>query len=166
MVGERVRQCAALCAAFTVVLGAGCVVLTGAVAPVAAQTAGAAVSCTRDDFANVVEQAGDALRGLNADNTPGFQAKLRALKQRRNWTHEQFLAEAATFVQDDAIKGFDERTATLLNSIQGLGDGGSGRQPDCALLGVLETHMRSLVDTTKAKWAHMHGKIDKALAAK
>ena len=128
-------------------------------------TARGAPLCMRDDFANVVEQASDTLRSLNSDNTPKFQAKLRTLKERRRWSHDQFLKEAAPFVQDEKIQGLDEQTVTLLNKIQGLGEGGNGKEPDCALLEVLRTHMRSLVETTQAKWSYMHAKIDTALAA-
>ena len=124
-----------------------------------------AATCTRDDFAAVVEQAADALRTMNGDNTPKFQAKLRSLKDSRKWTQDQFMKEAAPFVQDDEIQGFDEQTVSLLNRIQGLGEGGSGREPDCALLEVLRKHMQSLVETTQAKWAYMHAKLDKALAS-
>ena len=127
-------------------------------------TEASAASCTRDDFANVVEQAGDTLRTLNGENTPNFQAKLRVLKERRKWSHDQFMKEAAPFVQDDQIRAFDEQTATLLNKIQGLGEGGGGREPNCALLEILRQHMRALIETTQSKWAHMNGKIDKALA--
>lgn len=140
--------------------------LTGAALSIAAPAAVAiAASCTRDDFAAVVEQAADALRTMNSENTPKFQAKLRALKVRRKWSQDQFMKEAAPFVQDDDIQGYDETTGTLLNKIQGLGEGGSGREPDCALLQVLRMHMQSLVETTEAKWSYMNGKLDKALAA-
>ena len=68
-------------------------------------------------------------------------------------------------IADSPIQGLDEQTATLLNKIQGLGEGGAGREPDCALLEVLRTHMRTLVETTQAKWSYMNGKIDAALAS-
>lgn len=144
---RSVARCAALCAAL----------LGGPPAHSA--------SCTRDDFANEVEQAGDTLRALNAQNTPVFQTKLRTLKERRKWNHDQFMKEAAPYVQDEQIRAFDEQTATLLNKIQGLGEGGSGREPDCALLELLRQHMRALVETTQSKWSYMNSKIDKALAA-
>jgi hypothetical protein len=138
-----------------------CVVVSACFAGVAS---GPATACTRDDFANVVEQAGDTLRTLNGENTPVFQTKLRTLKERRKWSHDQFMREAAPFVQDEQIRGFDEQTATLLNKIQGLGEGGGGRQPDCALLSILREHMQALVETTQSKWVYMNGKIDKALS--
>lgn len=126
---------------------------------------GHSASCTRDDFANVVEQAGDTLRTMNGQNTPAFQTKLRKLKEARKWSHDQFLKEAAPFVQDDQIRGFDDQTATLLNKIQGLGEGGGGREPDCALLDVLRHHMKALVEITQSKWSYMNSKIDKALSS-
>ena len=112
-----------------------------------------------------LEEAGDALRAMNAENTPKFQTKLRTLKDRRKWTHDQFMREAAPYVQDDKILGLDEQTATLLNKIQGLGEGGAGREPDCGLLDVLRTHMHALIETTEAKWSYMNSKIDQALVA-
>ena len=144
-----------------ILIVAAMVALAGANGTVVASAA----TCTRDDFANVVEQASDTLRTLNADNTPKFQAKLRALKDRRKWSHDQFMKEAAPFVQDDKIQVLDEQTATLLNKIQGLGEGGGGREPDCALLAILQTHMHALVETTQAKWSYMNTKIDAALTA-
>lgn len=152
--GLRGVACWAVLSAYCLVASV-CLVSTGAFA----------AFCTRDDFANVVEQAGDTLRTLNAENTPNFQTKLRTLKDRRKWNHDQFMKEAAPFVQDDQIRAFDEQTATLLNKIQGLGEGGGGREPDCALLEILRQHMRALVETTQSKWAYMNGKIDKALVS-
>ena len=137
--------------------------VSGVLAACLIGTAIASPPCTRDDFANVVEQAGGTLRAMNADNTPIFQTKLRKLKEVRKWNHDQFLKEAAPFVQDEEIRSFDEQTATLLNKIQGLGEGGGGREPDCALLGVLGQHMKALVEITQAKWTYMNAKIDTAL---
>jgi hypothetical protein len=122
-------------------------------------------TCTRDDFTAVVEQAAETLRAMTASNTPKFQDQLRALKDKRKWTHEQFLKEAAPFAQDERIVAFDEETNQLLNKIESLGEGGSGKEPDCRLLEVLRGHMQALVKTTEQKWAYMFAKIGKALQA-
>lgn len=124
-----------------------------------------APNCTRDDFATVVEQSAGALRKMNAENTPKFQSKLRALKEKRQWTHEQFLKQAAPFVQDDKILAFDSETNALLNKIESLGQGGDEAKPDCGVLEDLRGHMVSLVRTTQAKWAYMNTKIDQGLWA-
>lgn len=121
--------------------------------------------CARGDFEAVVDAAGGALRQLNAENRPAFQAKLRQLKDKRGWSHDTFLAEAAPFVQDEKIAVFDQTSQTLLGEIALMGQEGSeARQPDCALLVALRARMESLVSAQKEKWAYMFEKIDKALA--
>jgi hypothetical protein len=122
-----------------------------------------AQACAREDFATVVEQAAEALRQMNGANTPLFQERLRALKDKRKWSHEQFLKEAAPFVRDERITAFDEQTATLITRIESMGEGGSGKDPDCRLLEDLRSLMHALVETTKAKWAYMFEKLEAAL---
>ena len=45
----------------------------------------AADTCTSDDFAKAVNDAGAALRKLSADNTPRLQAKMGQLKAKMKW---------------------------------------------------------------------------------
>jgi hypothetical protein len=140
-------------------------VLLWAVAMLASATAIArAQSCTRADFESVVAEAAEALRGLNQANRPGFQAKLRQLRAKRGWTHDQFLAEAAPIVQDKAIAAYDDQSAAFLARIERLGaEGTSAATPDCAHLAEVRASMRSLVDVQKAKWAYMFEKIEAEL---
>lgn len=122
-------------------------------------------SCVRGDFEAVVDAAGGALRDLNVTNRPAFQAKLRELKDKRGWSHDEFLAQAAPFVQDEKIAVFDQTSQMLLGEIAVMGQEGSeARQPDCALLDTLRERMDKLVAAQKEKWAYMFGKIEKALA--
>jgi hypothetical protein len=121
-------------------------------------------SCSRDDFAVVVEAAAATLRDLNAKNTPAFQKKLRDLKDRRKWSHAQFMELGAPYVRDDQIVAFDGKINGLLNKIEGMGDGGSGKEPNCDLLAELKGHMDALVKTTMAKWDYMFAKLEKDLA--
>ncbi|MDX2158848.1 MAG: hypothetical protein SFW09_20285 [Hyphomicrobiaceae bacterium] len=126
---------------------------------------GFAQACSRADFEAAVGAAAEALRGLNQTNKPGFQAKLRLLKAKRNWTHDQFLAEAAPIVQDVTITGYDERSAEFLARIEQLGaEGTSAANPDCDRLREVRESMRALVEVQKAKWAYMFGKIEAELA--
>jgi len=121
--------------------------------------------CTRKDFETVVDQAASALRELNIQNRPRFQEKLRQLKDRRAWTEDQFLAEAAPFVKDTEIDTFDRKTSELLGRIASLGDEGTAAAtPDCGMYQVLRGHMTTLVETQTAKWSYMFRKIDAELA--
>jgi hypothetical protein len=121
-------------------------------------------SCTKSDFEAVVEQAAGALRDLNNKNKPLFQEKLRTLKDKRGWTHEQFMQEAAPFVRDDKIEAFDRSTEELLSAIASMGqEGAAAKTPDCALMIELRARMKILVDTQTARWAYMFEKIETEL---
>lgn len=122
-------------------------------------------ACAKTDFETVVNDAGAVLRDLNRQNTPTFQAKLRELKDKRAWSNDQFLKEAEPFVRDQDIVAYDQKSEELLNRITGGGQqAASSGGPDCAVLAELRAAMQLLVETQKAKWTHMFGKINKELA--
>ena len=122
-------------------------------------------TCEKSDFEAVVDEAGASLRELNASNKPLFQDKLRSLKDKRGWSTDQFLQEAAPFVKDDKIEIWDNASSDLLTKIASLGQEGSeAKTPDCALLGELRGYLKTLVDTQNEKWAYMFQKIDGELA--
>jgi hypothetical protein len=123
-----------------------------------------APGCSKGDFESVVDEAAGALRKLNQQKTPSFQGKLRQLKDKRGWSHDQFLKEAAPFVRDDTIAGFDQKSEDLLARITSGGQSGASEAPDCALLAELRATMKVLVETQEAKWAYMFTKIDQELA--
>ena len=126
---------------------------------------GATQVCAKADFEAVVDDAAGALRDLNMQNKPAFQEKLRQLKDKRGWSHDAFLKEAAPFVRDDKIAGFDQDSERLLTDISTLGqEGADAATPDCALLADLKARMQTLVDTQTAKWTYMFAKLDAALA--
>ncbi len=126
---------------------------------------GAAKECAKSDFEAVVDDAAAALRDLNLKNKPNFQEKLRQLKDKRGWSHDQFMTEAAPYVRDDKIAVFDQESEQLLNDIASLGqEGADAKTPDCALLHELRARMKVLVDTQTAKWTYMFEKLNAALA--
>jgi len=120
--------------------------------------------CGRPDFEAVVETAASTLRDLTNKNKPGFQDKLRVLREKRGWTAEQFMREAAIYVQDDTIAELDRRSGDLLTRINTMGEAGaSAKAPDCKLLADLRAAMKGLVDAQTEKWTYMFTKLDKAL---
>lgn len=146
--------------ALAIVLAAIAVML-GAL-PVVAQSAGR--TCEKKEFEAVVENAALALRDLNARNAPGFQDKLRLLRERRKWTAEEFMEKAAPFVQDERIAEYDQRSTALLNKINSMGEAGAASStPDCNLLDELRSTMKALIDTQIEKWAYMFAKIERGL---
>lgn len=125
----------------------------------------AAERCVRSDFEQVVEEAASSLRDLNLSNKPAFQAKLGELKQKRGWSHDQFMEQAAPLVQDDQIAAFDAQSSTLLDRLQSGGqEGAAARVPDCALLAELRSALKTLIDVQKAKWSYMLNRVQAELA--
>lgn len=136
--------------------------LAAAVVPAAPAEAQA---CAKADFEAVVGTASSTLRDMTARNTPTFQEKLRALKDKRQWTYEQFVTEAAPLVADDRIAEFDARSIDFLTKINALGsEGAAGAKPDCGLLEKLRADMAALVDTQTQKWTYMFGKLEAEMA--
>lgn len=126
----------------------------------AAGVSARAQTCDKADFEAVVDQAAAALRELNAKNKPKFQEKLRQVRDKRGWSHDQFLALAVPLVQDEKIAEFDRQSADFLDNINSLGSEGAGATtPDCALLREVRSNMRALVEAQEAKWAYMFEKI-------
>ena len=127
---------------------------------VLASAATAGGTCAKSDFEAVVEEAAGSLRDLNTKNKPSFQDKLRQLKDKRGWSHDQFIKEAAPFVRDDRIAAFDQTTDELLSAISSMGqEGANAASPDCAILLELRARMTLLVETQTSKWAYMFEKI-------
>jgi hypothetical protein len=143
------------------------VLLSPLVASRVAQAQAAPISaCAKADFEAVVNAAGAALRDLAQQNTPLFQAKLRQLKDKRNWTNDQFLQQAEPLVRDETIAGYDKKSEELVARITS----GSGQAeaepaaPNCALLTGLQADLKLLIKTQQAKWTHMFARIEQELA--
>jgi hypothetical protein len=125
----------------------------------------APLSCSKEDFESVVEQAAGSLRDLNAQNRPQFQEKLRALKDKRHWNHDEFMEKAKPFVKDDKTTVYDQTTDELLSAIASMGqEGAAAEKPDCNRMTELRSRMKSLVETQTAKWTYMFQKLDAELA--
>ena len=151
------------------------VVAIGAAPRVRAQDAPAApegtpvteptASCAKAEFESAVDHAAESLRELNNKNRPEFQAKLRQLKEKRAWSDNQFLKEAAPFVKDDQIAVFDTKSNELLASISAMGqEGANAPEPNCSMLAELRGLMQVLIDTQGSKWSYMFQKLDTELA--
>ncbi len=140
--------------------------------PAAAQTieplAAVPQTCTKAEFEAVVDDAAEALRNLNQKKKPDFQDLLRQLKDKRGWTHDEFLKAAAPFVKDDQIDVYDNTSNALLEKISEMGQDGTGTKqqnakPDCAVLIGLHEQMKVLVQTQNTKWDYMFSKLNAEL---
>ena len=137
----------------------------GARAQDAPPAADATQTCAKAEFESAVDEAAEKLRDLNNTHRPTFQTKLRQLKDKRAWTNDQFLKEAAPFVKDEQIAVFDDKSNELLASISTMGqEGANASEPNCKMLADLRSMMSLLVETQVAKWTYMFQKLDAELA--
>jgi hypothetical protein len=127
-------------------------------------------ACEQAAFAAVVSDASGMLAAMNEDNKKAFQAKLAALKTREGWADGDYAAKAMPFVKDPTTAALDEDNKALLDKVPQLGGSRDGAPEQlaarrCAMLDELRGLMGKVVENTKAKWAHMLGKLDAVLAA-
>ncbi len=123
-----------------------------------------AEECAKAEFEVVVGEAAAALRELNIQNKPVFQAQLKQLREKRGWNHDQFLREAAPFVQDDKIAEYDQRSQDFLERIQTMGaEAPAARDQSCKALAEVRGYMKSLVEVQTAKWSYMFGRVQTEL---
>jgi hypothetical protein len=121
------------------------------------------VACTKEEFAQAIDRAGEALRRLNADNAPRLRAKLRQLKEARGWPDAGFEEKAIALIEDERTAAIDTTANDLLARLDQLGTVGATAEPDCAQLQELTATSLELQATVKAKAAYTSGKIDQML---
>jgi hypothetical protein len=122
-----------------------------------------AASCTKEDFARAVDQAGAALRKLNADNTPRVQTKMRQLKEAKGWPDAGFEEKAYDALQDERTASLDAQANELLAKLDALGSVDPSGDADCTKLQELTATGLELQATVKAKAAYTLAKLDQML---
>jgi hypothetical protein len=119
--------------------------------------------CTKDDFAGAVDQAGVALRKLNAENVPRLQAKMRQLKEAKGWPEAGYEEKAYRALQDERTSALDAQANELLAKLDELGSVEPASEADCIKLQELTATALELEATVKAKTAYTLAKLDQML---
>jgi hypothetical protein len=122
-----------------------------------------ALSCAKEDFARAVDQAGVALRKLNAENTPRLQAKMRQLKEARGWPDASYEEKAYQALQDERTLNLDAQANELLAKLDALGSVEPSSDADCVKLQELTATGLELQATIKAKTSYTLAKLDQML---
>jgi hypothetical protein len=120
-------------------------------------------TCTREDFARAVNDAGAALRKLNAENTPRIDAKMRQLRAKMHWPESAYEERAAQALHDERVAELDAAANELLAKIDTLGTVEAGAVPDCSKLPELSAAGLELQATVKTKTAYLLSKLDQML---
>src|SRR5262245_8729800 len=108
----------------------------------------------QEDFGRAVDQAGAALRKLNADNAPRLRAKMRELKDRKGWSDADFEEKAMAAVQDERIEAYNAQANDLLAKLDALGSIEPATEADCNKIQDLGAAGLALQGTIKARAAY------------
>jgi hypothetical protein len=122
-----------------------------------------AASCAKEDFARAVDQAGVALRKLNAENNPRLQAKMRQLKEAKGWPDSGYEEKAYGVLQDERTATLDAQANELLAKLDSLGSVDPASEADCIKLQELTATALELQATIKAKASYTLAKLDQML---
>ncbi len=122
-----------------------------------------AASCAKEDFARAVDQAGVALRKINADNNPRLQAKMRQLKEVKGWPDNSYEEKAYAALQDERTATLDAQANELLAKLDSLGSVDPASEADCIKLQELTATGLELQATIKAKASYTLAKLDQML---
>lgn len=125
--------------------------------------AGLAETCSKEDFATAVDEAGAALRAFNAETAPQFAEKLRQLKVRKGWKDTDYERMALDYLHDARIAGLDKKANDLLAKVDELGTTDDAASLDCARLAELKASSLELLAVMKARSKYIIGKIDAEL---
>lgn len=140
-------------------------VLAGIVLP-AGGTPLRAQTCTHEDFATAVDQAGASLRAFNAQTNPKLQAKLKQLAAKKGWLEGEVQDKGLDFVADERVMTFDTEANELLTKIDDLGRPPETGPPDCRKLAELKTAGQRLLAVMTEKSAYTLDKVDGELGLK
>ena len=120
-------------------------------------------TCTKEDFAAAVDEAGAAMRSYNSSAAPELSAKLRQLKARKGWTDTDYEQMAMDYLHDARIAGLDQKANDLLVKVDELGSTEEHGSADCSKLNELKATSLELLAVMKAKSKYIVGKIDAEL---
>jgi hypothetical protein len=123
----------------------------------------AAASCAREDFAKAVNDAGAALRRLNAENAPRLDAKMRHVRTKMRWPESGYEEMARQALHDERVAALDTAANELLAKIDTLGTVDTPSMPDCSKLAELSAANLELQATVKTKTAYLLSKLDQML---
>ncbi len=115
--------------------------------------------CTQEALRRVVDNTGQALRGLHAEQQPRLAAGFRRLKELHGWSEEDYIDRAMALASDARADTLDGKSAELLARLDKLADS-QGAAADCARLADLEAAAIELKATVKAKTEHVLARLD------
>jgi hypothetical protein len=123
----------------------------------------AAQTCTPEQVFKVIDETGARLRQLNGELQPGISAKLAEIAKVKGWKSGEIEARGRTLVDDAETRRLDARAASLLSTLDRLGDDSRSKEPPCERLQKAQAAGRQLIEVTSARSSHISAKLEGAL---
>ncbi|MGQ0674020.1 MAG: DUF1134 domain-containing protein [Hyphomicrobium sp.] len=125
-----------------------------------------AQSCSKEDFAAAVDQAGAGMRAFNAEANPRLKRKLKQLQEKKRWPEAGYEEKGFDYLQDGRIADLDTEANELLTRIDDLGRAGESGTAGCEKLAELKTAGAALLAVMKSKSDYTLAKLDGELGTK
>jgi hypothetical protein len=123
-----------------------------------------AANCTAKDFADAVDQSGASLRALTLAAQPKLQERMRRYQAAKKLSDTDFENMALDAIQDATLDAFDQKSSTLILTVDSLGRVPEGTEPDCAKLEQVKAAAAELNAVIKAKSDYMLKRLDEKIA--
>ena len=123
-----------------------------------------AATCSAGDFAKVFDESGKSLRAFALATQPKLQERMRAYRDAKKLTDENYEDAALDAIQDSTLAGLDEKSSTLLESVHANGRIPEGGAPDCTKLDTITVQARDLLDVMRQKSDYMLARLDAKIA--
>lgn len=122
-----------------------------------------AATCSNEDIAKAVDQAGEQLRTFNSDTMAALAPKLKTLQAARGWSDAELAVKTNALVADDEVAAFDARAYEQFSRIDELGSTAANGS-ECERLEQIRAASSTLLGTMQAKAEHLKSRLALALA--
>jgi hypothetical protein len=123
-----------------------------------------AQSCTREDLAAAVDEAGARLRTAAAQGEPRLADRKRRLKEARGWSDAEAEERFHEAVDDDRVALLERMANEQLERVDQLGVVAPGAVVECRRIEEVRAAARELEDTMRARIDHVVARVDTLLA--
>lgn len=123
-----------------------------------------AQSCTREDLAAAVDEAGARLRAAAAQGEPRLADRKRRLKEARGWSDAEAEERFHEAVDDDRVALLERMANEQLERVDQLGVVAPGAVVECRRIEEVRAAARELEDTMRARIDHVVARVDTLLS--
>jgi hypothetical protein len=117
-------------------------------------------ACSRKDFADAVDQSGQALRALNGEFQPKLKERMRRFKEVKGLSDAAYEDAALDSIQDARLAELDSQSGELILKVDTLGRVAEDVNPECSRLSDIKAASAELQVVVRTKSEYMLTALD------